>query len=91
MPPSGVQREAPEISKFYRSYRCRYTAKAERLPFIGLAELNNPLELVRRADQALYRAKSEGGDRLVRYEPGLHADERGSYPLPAELKIDRML
>jgi diguanylate cyclase (GGDEF)-like protein len=59
--------------------------------FIGLAELNNPLELVRRADQALYRAKSEGGNRLVRYEPGLHADERGSYPLPAELKIDRML
>jgi hypothetical protein len=31
MPPSGVQREAPEISKFYRSHRCRYTAKAERL------------------------------------------------------------
>jgi hypothetical protein len=31
MPPSGVQREAPEINKFYRSHRCRYTAKAERL------------------------------------------------------------
>jgi hypothetical protein len=32
MPPSGVQREAPEINKFYRSHRCRYTAKAKRLP-----------------------------------------------------------
>ena len=31
MHPSGVQRQAPEISKFYRSYQRRYTAKAERL------------------------------------------------------------
>jgi len=50
MPPSGVQKEAPEISKFYRSHRCRYTAKAERLrrnrirPSSGLNMGNCPMD-----------------------------------------------
>jgi diguanylate cyclase (GGDEF)-like protein len=39
--------------------------------FTGLAETGNPVELLRRAEQALGRAKQTGRNTVQRYQPGL--------------------
>jgi diguanylate cyclase (GGDEF)-like protein len=46
--------------------------------FTSVANLSNPLDLVRRADLALFKAKADGRDRVCRFELGLTND----LPLP---------
>jgi PleD family two-component response regulator len=42
--------------------------------FTGLQDLNNPFELVHRAYHALYTAKTEGRNRVRKFEPGMNTE-----------------
>ena len=46
----------------------------------------NPDELLRRADTAMYRAKSGGRDQVVFFDANLHGDESGGLLLDAALR-----
>ena len=67
------------------------TISAGTAAFTSLANLNNPLELVRRADQALYKAKTEGRGRAAEYEPGLAGDLHSPYGPPLAQDMERFI
>lgn len=59
--------------------------------FMGLTDFNNPLELVRRADQALYKAKTEGSDRVCKFDASFLNDMRDIYGPPAPQEAERLI
>ncbi|OYV36774.1 MAG: hypothetical protein B7Z80_14665 [Rhodospirillales bacterium 20-64-7] len=58
--------------------------------FIGLQGMSNPLELVRRADQALACARNMGGGRVACYDPSANADLADPYGAP-EAELERFV
>jgi diguanylate cyclase (GGDEF)-like protein len=50
--------------------------------FTGLQGLNNPFELVRRADRALYMAKNEGRNRVRKFDLSMNLDLQDPYGPP---------
>ena len=52
----------------------RLTVSCGATSFTGLQDLSNPLDLVRQADQAVYRAKMDGRDRALGYRPGMDVE-----------------
>jgi len=95
----GVMRVADIIAKAVRGLRIPHqgsetgfvTVSCGTAVFAGLHDLNNPLDLVRRADQALYKAKSDGRDRVCPYEPGLNGDLRDPYGPAVSHDMERIL
>ena len=95
----GVVRVAKIIADTIRMLRIPHagsetgflTASCGTAAFTGLHDLNNPLDLVRRADQALYKAKSDGRDRVCAFEPGLANDLRDPYGPAVTHDIERII
>jgi len=59
--------------------------------FTSLQDLSNPLELVRRADQALYKAKADGRDRVVRYDSSFGTEPRDIYAPAVPQDVGRFI
>jgi diguanylate cyclase (GGDEF)-like protein len=95
---SGTERVATIILEAVRALRIAHSASETGCltvscgsgAFVGLQGMNNPLELVTRADQALAVAKASGGDRVRRYDPGINADLINPYGAP-EAELERFI
>jgi diguanylate cyclase (GGDEF)-like protein len=95
----GTVRVASVIHEAVRALRIPHlgtdsglvTVSCGAAAFTSVQDLNNPLELARRADQALYRAKTEGRDRVARFEPGMGNDKASPYPAPPMTDMDRFI
>ncbi len=59
--------------------------------FTSLADVNNPQELVRRAGLALDKAKTEGRNRVARFEPSLNGDLYDFHNPPPPLDMERLI
>lgn len=59
--------------------------------FTSLADVNNPQDLVRRAGQALDKAKTSGRNRVVKFDLSLNSELPDFHPLPETLDMARWL
>lgn len=59
--------------------------------FASLADLSTPMELLRRAELALGKAKAEGRDRVCPFEPSMGAELRRLYPAPVFPEMGRFI
>ena len=59
--------------------------------FSSLADVNNPQELVRRAGQALDKAKTEGRNRVVRFDLAMNGDLHEYQNPPQSLDMERLI
>ena len=59
--------------------------------FTSLADVNNPQELVRRAGQALDKAKTSGRNRVVKFDLSLNSELPDFHPLPETLDMARWI
>jgi diguanylate cyclase (GGDEF)-like protein len=96
---AGAGRVADMIHEAVRALRIPHagsetgfvTISCGAAAFTGVQDLNNPLDLVRRADQALYRAKNDGCDRVVRFEAVVANDKASPYPAPIVPDMGRFI